>query len=451
MARDNDDNNYYFIKEEIVQKKNKKKALIIRLISLSLAGVFIGIIASITMVLLAPEIYKKVYPNQKNNVIYPDDGVNFNPTLTEKPKENTIDDIEKSDEDKVEPTIVEGNDIKDDEKDPEVDVGCQEEHFTIMDFYEEINQIVNEANKSIVNVNIMIISKDMFGNYAEKTVNTTGIVLSLDNDELYLLVSYDRVKGANTIELDIKDNLKLQAQIFDYELDINMAILKSSLINVEKYVVEDLKPVNLGESYGIQVGQPIIALGCPNGYQRSMARGLISSKGSLGKISDNQFDLFNTDIRDTREGDGVIINYDGEVVGIITRTFKESLNRDINTVIGISRIKPILIKMLNNVNRIYVGIQGSDMADNVLAEYKIGNGIYVDEVDPKSPALLAGVKSGDIIKQIDKNLVKSMSGYNRIISELNVGDEITLLIQRTSNPTEEDIMIKVKVNEKQKN
>ncbi|HHT97671.1 MAG TPA: serine protease [Clostridiales bacterium] len=447
MASEDKDKKYYFITEEVVEKKrlnNKSKKIIIIGLSL-LIGIFIGLISAVTLVLTVPGISKKLYGEDKKEIVIPEDENLINPPhIGGKPNDKEIDNDEEE-ENKS------NNNQPDCPDDNPIIVGNNTEDIDyIKEIYTEINNVIDVCNKSILKVSAIVDTKDIFDNPTERVLNTTGVIIANVNEEIYVLVSLDRVKGASSIVIEFTDFINVKAQILDYESDINLAIIKADISTLDNTYKNRIQTAKLGESNTISVGTPIIALGSPNGYPMSAAVGIISSKGSIASVCDNQFELFNTDIKNVKESDGIIINYDGDVIGIITRTFKDDLNKEINTAIGISKIKSLIIRMTNSTPRIYFGITASDMTETALNNYGITNGIYVTEVKAKSPAFISGIKNGDIIKQVGEQVVYSTNGFNRILSKYKAGDEIILLVERTASHLDDEIEISAKLVQKEK-
>ena len=125
--------------------------------------------------------------------------------------------------------------------------------------------------------------------------------------------------------------------------------------------------------------------------------GIVTSKGSVVSITDYELDLFNTNMVFNDESDGILINYNGEIVGLITRTLKKELNKELSTVLGISKIKSYINRMINKKPRIYCGIIAENLPQTVMSSYNVTSGVYVYEVKRDSPKFNSGLMSGDII------------------------------------------------------
>ena len=230
---------------------------------------------------------------------------------------------------------------------------------------------------------------------------------------------------------------------------MNLAIIAVPLASIPEVNLNLINKAELGESYTITVGTPILAVGSPNGHEGSAELGIITSKGSSVYIVDNRLDLFNTDITDNEYSDGIIVNMQGQIIGIITHTLKEGLNEEISTAIGISKIMPIIQRLVNNEDRIYFGIHGEDLPGEILEQAGIENGIYVNEVEAGSPALRAGIMSGDMIVRIGNTPITSMTTFYNTISTYSVRDSVQVLVRRQSQGSFRDVTVTVELAKKE--
>lgn len=294
----------------------------------------------------------------------------------------------------------------------------------------EMRKQANHVNQSILKVKAVKNDVNWLSENIDITKELSAFIMAENGVELLLLSCYDKVQDADRLEVTIGMNLIVEAKIFDYDSDCNLAVLAVSLEDIPESYHNSLLPVELGDSNLVYPGMPILALGNPNGYNGSMEIGFITSKGSVVYIIDNRLDLFNTDITNTENSDGIIINLSGQVIGIITHTLKEKLNTDISTAIGITKLKPIILQLLNGEDRVYFGIMGEDIPSEVLEEMKLDKGIYVTEVEVNSPAVEAGIKVGDIITMVDDSVIFSMNGFANILSDCIPKDEVQITYYR---------------------
>lgn len=429
MDKNKDNKDYEFIKEQVIQKKGKKfrKWLIPFLMTLFMAIVF-GLVAALTFCISEPTLYKLLHKDETNPFVLPsptpdpdeyDDGNN----IVDKPdnnwennqKDDDLDDNPSSENEN--PVIVESIDASIDD---------------YLSIFEDIKKLSNEVNKSILTISSIIDGKDWFGNPIEKRIYTTGVLLENDGKKLMILVSLDRVRYASSIKVELSQTITIDAVLQDYESELNLAILTVNLVDVPAKILQGLTFAKMGESYMMAVGSPVMALGSPNGYPRSTDIGIITSLGRQLSITDSEMDLFNTNMLFNNESDGIIINLKGEIIGLITRTLDKDSKTDYGTVLGISKVKSYIHRMVNQTPRVYCGVIAENLTELAKIEHDVPRGVYVYEVMTDSPAYKAGLMSGDIILNVGSRVIANMNNFYSAISEYEPGDVVALRVKRTS-------------------
>lgn len=439
---DKDKKDFEFIKEQIIEKKKSKtKKRTSQIVMTFLMAIVFGLTAAFVFAIAEPGFYKLVNKEEKEKqpVSFPTHTPEEQTSIKQKgnkAKDKSASNSGQTKQDKEEPVIV--------EKSIEADID------DYVNIYEDIKTITSEVDRSMVRVNSIIKQKDWFNKTVQRTINTTGLVIGNNGVDLLILVSFDRVQDASSIKLQLTENTTVNARLLDYESDLNLAVIAAKLNEIPQLLQKSLKIAKLGESYTLSTGSPILALGSPNGHQFSEELGTITSKGSSISVTDNRLDLFNTSINDNKNSDGVIVNMNGEIIGLITRTLKNDEDEDLNTAVGISKIKKVIELLANHTPRIYCGIESEDMTDSAKQEHKISNGIYVNEVLVNSPAYNAGIKNGDIILKVNDTQVLNSNHFYNIISAQMPGDKVSIKIKRTSGTVEKLITLKVNLVEKKR-
>lgn len=448
---ENDKNDFEFIKEQVIEKKRKKikKKLMPLAKTVSLAIVF-GLIAAVTFVIAEPRLDKLLHKDEETRTPadfptdYPDD---TDATITEA---DTITPAPENNDDKE--GTGNGGDNFSPVPNPVIvtqTIAADLNDFTSM--YGELRKVAYEVNKSLIKVVGITETEDVwFNTPVEVTDETTGLLIHNDNVDLLALVSLDRIQKADHIRVEFSPKYSVTATIQDYETELNLAVISIPVNEIPATYLENLQIAKLGESYSMIAGSPILALGCPNGHVGSMNFGIISSGNTVTYITDNQLDLFNTDIDMNKNSDGIIANTQGEVIGLITRTLKDDVSENLNTCVGITKLKPLLKDLVNKKPRIYFGIKSENMAENIRAEHGINNGIFVNEVKEDSPAYEAGIQAGDIILQINDTIILDTSDFYNKISAMKAEDEISVRIKRTSGNSEREVTTTVTLSEKEK-
>lgn len=294
----------------------------------------------------------------------------------------------------------------------------------------ELKKVANTASNGLAVVTAIENSVDWFDETYETRRSTTGIIIGENNAELLVLTNLDKINGASEIEVTFNAGFTVAAKLWSYDKDYNLAVVAVKLKEITPQQLTTIKNAELGESYSITLGAPIIALGKPNGFTGSMMIGMITSRGASYYVMDNRLDIFHTDLNINSNSDGVILNTQGQIIGIMTQTMKDDANPDVSTVMGISRLKPMIEKLANKTERIYFGITGEDIPQDVLQSFALTGGIYVTEVRSDSPAIAAGIKQGDIITQVNEFSVTSMSNFSSILNNYKPKDTVAVIVQR---------------------
>lgn len=312
-----------------------------------------------------------------------------------------------------------------------------------------IQKIAHEVQHSLVTITISVDGIDWLDNPYETESQTMGVVIGQTAEALLFLVNLDRVQSASRISLTV-DREDYEAQLLNYDRDYNIAVLRTAKEKLPESFLSGIKTAVFGESATLAVGTPILALGNPNGYIGSMDFGVVTSRQSVYYITDNSVDLFNTSTVDSENGDGVIVNFSGEIVGIITRTMKSGFDESMCTAIGITKLKRVIERLATGQKQVYFGVRGDDVPREALNEKGLSSGIYVMEVEEDSPAFKAGIKTGDIITKVDNNLVYTFSGFNSILNLREPGMAMKVTLWRTVRMKAEEIEVTVKLGERKK-
>lgn len=459
MSNDNnkkDDKEYSFIQEQIASKKKFKVRRMFYSVTwtIVLASIF-GVVAGVVFCISEPAVSRILGKSQEKKTVEfptstPQDAA-ANPNTASKPAGNNTD--KNSNTDKVSTEDNKGEQSPEDiDTKPDtvvIERYVQADIKDLNNIYMELRSVANEVEKSILKVTSISSGVDvLLKNEYEADEVSSGLVVANNGADLLVLVSYDRVKDAKNIQVSLTDSLSVKAKLQDYDSDLNLAVIAISLKDIPEMVLNSIKTANLGESYPLIVGTQIIALGSPNGYVDSMEFGVISSKGYNKYITDNKIELFNTDIKENDNSDGIIVNLKGEVIGIITQKLKDEYNENVNTVIGITQVKEIIASMVNNRERSYFGIKGVDMTGAALEQAGIENGICITEVETDSPALEAGLQNGDIILSVNDTEILSVKTFYNLIAASAPKTEMKVTIRRNVKNSSQEKELEVILGKK---
>ncbi len=242
-----------------------------------------------------------------------------------------------------------------------------------------------------------------------------------------ILTNSHVVRGADEVKVRLHDGREFIAKDVKMDPRTDVAILKID--------APDLKPIRLGDSRAVEVGDWVLAIGSPFGLDMSVTAGIISAKGRNNRIIERA-DFLQTDaaINPGNSG-GPLISMRGEVIGINTAIATESGGYD-----GIGFAIPTHIagwvseQLISSgeVRRGYIGtqIQAVDAKTARQFNVKVNDGAMVHSVLPGSPADKAGLEPGDVILSLNSQKIDTPSALQGVVEQLSIGKSYPLEIIR---------------------
>lgn len=273
----------------------------------------------------------------------------------------------------------------------------------------------------------------------------TGIVMT---DDGYIVtnahVVYDDEHNAGeAVEVYVlfSDQTEHDAKIIAYDTETDIAVLKIDETG--------LTPATFGSSDDLRVGELVIAVGNPLGFDLfgSVTSGIVSALNRQISINEKHLTLIQTDaaINEGNSG-GPLLNSCGQVIGInsakISASYGSASVEGLGFAIPINEAKTIVDELIYNgyvTGRPQIGISGVDLSESNSNYLGIPMGVYVRAVSKGSAAELAGIRAGDVIIGIEDEAIKTMDELNTIKNNYKAGDTITLKIYRSG----EDIDVRL--------
>jgi serine protease Do len=145
---------------------------------------------------------------------------------------------------------------------------------------------------------------------------------------------------------------------------------------------------------------------------------------------DKNYDVFTTDIIASENGSGFLINTNGELVGMVIQSFSGSQDINTLTAVSVSEISGIVKRFIQGKDLPYVGLYVSTITKEISAAHKLPVGVFIKEVKTDSPAMFAGLQSGDIITHINGEDIYSTTTYSTKVQMLLPGTTCEFTIRR---------------------
>ena len=225
------------------------------------------------------------------------------------------------------------------------------------------------------------------------------------------------------------DDTIVNAVLKKYDVTTNLAVISINLSDISENTKAKIVKATLGNSIRLEAGTPVLAIGRADGSEDSMKVGTLTSTHNKQSVVDAEYTILVTDMMKNAGADGILINLNGEVIGIMQEQHLSSNMENVLTAYGISDIKSLLEHLSNNQDIAYLGIKGVSVTNEALKS-GVPSGVYVTEVQIDSPAMKGGIQSGDVIQAINGQKVLSMSELSDVLSRLSNRQNITLEVRR---------------------
>jgi serine protease Do len=252
----------------------------------------------------------------------------------------------------------------------------------------------------------------------------SGFVVSPDG---YILTNAHVVEAADEILVRLTDKREFKARVIGADKRTDVALIKID--------ARGLPVVTLGDPNALKVGEWVVAIGSPFGFDNSVTAGIVSAKGrSLPQ--ENYVPFIQTDVAvNPGNSGGPLFNMKGEVIGINSQIYSRS-----GGFMGISFAIPIdvameiqnQLKANGKVSRGRIGVVIQDVSKELAESFGLSKaqGAAVNSVEKGGPADKAGIEQGDVILKFDGKAVSSSADLPRIVGSTRPGTKIPLQVWR---------------------
>ena len=314
-----------------------------------------------------------------------------------------------------------------------------------LDVIEEENvRIYKQASPAVANIVTRAVQYDFFFNAVPVEGAGSGFVIDTDG---HILTNYHVVHGAETIEVILGDQSHYKAKYIGADTRNDIA-----LIQIDPHG-HKLTPLRLGDSRNLLVGQRVLAIGNPFGFQSTLTTGVVSSLGRTVQTGENTFidEAIQTDasINQGNSG-GPLLDSHGEVIGINSAFYAPTgTPSGIGFAIPINTARRVAEDLITKgrVRRATLGAEGRAIWPGLaqVLGLSVQQGILIERVEPGGPAAQAGLRGGDrvvlaglqqlriggdIVVAIDGKPVTSQTDLNLLLNREGPGDTVTLTVVR---------------------
>jgi len=282
--------------------------------------------------------------------------------------------------------------------------------------------VLNEP--SVVAINTEELVQDFYGRVGTQPFAGSGVIISADG---YIVTNDHVVGNAQTIQVTLATGESLDAELIGTDPSNDIAVIKID--------GKDLPAIEVASSSDTRVGSTVVAIGNPLGVlEGTVTAGVLSATNRNVQSQDGvMYGLLQTDaaINQGNSG-GALLNDQGQLIGINSSKAGGMNVEGIAFAIPTDTVMPLVEQLISKgeVQAPQLGIMAFDVTFNMQMSYDLPAGVYVQAVEPGSPADQAGVQAQDVITGIDGQSITRMRELQSLKNRLSTGDTMDLTIYR---------------------
>lgn len=382
---------YSFLQEVIkdeVGGTGKRKKRILRKIGV---GIFIGLVACFTFSVFKPWVESRISGNPDEVTI---------PRDTKQTAENEADRSGKD-----------GNGQKKDNYSKSV---------------KSLSDVAKKGKRSVVS--LLVLTGATIGNkeFVSESQSVSGVLIADNGQELLILGPTMEVGETQQIQATFCDGKKYQVTEKKSDANLELTIYAVKESQLEEKTAKSIRLAALGSSYEVKKGDTTVLLGMLFGQGDAVGYGVLRSSTEKAERADGTYHILGAELAGFTGGSGIMFNRQEEVIGIICDAAGEDAKEELMHAYAISDIKDVMQFLANGESVPYIGIHATDVSENIAEDRRIPRGIYVDKVEADSPAMRAGIQSGDVLTAIGGTVIENFEQYHELLMEEKEGTHLLI-------------------------
>jgi len=293
----------------------------------------------------------------------------------------------------------------------------QDEQQALDAYSNTVIRVAERVGSSVVHIKVEKAQRSRRGAQRDVPGSGSGFVIS---NEGFIVTNSHVVSDTKRVIVDLQDGRSLPADVIGNDPSTDVAVIRA--------YGDSLTPVSLGESEQLRVGQLVVAIGNPYGFECTVTAGVVSALGrtlrsSTGRLIDN---VIQTDAAlNPGNSGGPLVNSLGEVIGINTAIIMGA--QGLCFAVGASTAHYVITKLMTEgrVKRGYLGMAGMvfTLPLRIINHGKLNQktAIRVQSVEAHSPAAKAGIRTGDVIIGFEGQAVRTVDDLHRYLNETTIG------------------------------
>ena len=422
-----------FVRERIVNRQNGKRWLK-KILVVGICGVIFGLTAGIALAAVFPKAsgwFADEEMTTQSPVVIPQDRPSTSESessteqttqeVTESPTEETTE--EELREEKLRKFIL-----------AEIRKN-KEEWLSNPEFIEELYGLMAELGRNYRKALVAVESRESVPDWFDNPVMTEGVACAgiiwneAEDGTLHILASGMETVADAHIQVVFADGSRRDVQTCQRDSVTGLAMLKVAAEQVDTALREEIAVMPLGNSYGVDQGDPLLIMGNIHGYVGAVVPTVATYTDCMIYETDSVYRRIDLDAVTAENANGFVLSLDGKIMGVITpKTAGLSTG-----MLAISDLKGVLQLLANGQAVPCFGVIGQTVTGEIGEEHGLPTGVYVTEVQSGTPAYHAGIKAGDVIVKVDDVPVGSIVALRGRVEKLEAGVEAEVVVMRAGN------------------
>ena len=289
-----------------------------------------------------------------------------------------------------------------------------------------LSDVAKKGKRSVVS--LLVLTGATVGNkdFVSESQSVSGVLIADNGQELLILGPTMEVGEAQQIQATFCDGKKYRVTEKKSDANLELTIYAVKESQLEEKTAKSIRLAALGSSYEVKKGDTTVLLGMLFGQGDAVGYGVLRSSTEKAERADGTYHILGAELAGFTGGSGIMFNRQEEVIGIICDAAGEDAKEELMHAYAISDIKDVMQFLANGESVPYIGIHATDVSENIAEDRRIPRGIYVDKVEADSPAMRAGIQSGDVLTAIGGTDIENFEQYHELLMEEKEGTHLLI-------------------------
>lgn len=289
-----------------------------------------------------------------------------------------------------------------------------------------LSDVAKKGKRSVVS--LLVLTGATVGNkeFVSESQSVSGVLIADNGQELLILGPTMEVGETQQIQATFCDGKKYRVTEKKSDANLELTIYAVKESQLEEKTAKSIRLAALGSSYEVKKGDTTVLLGMLFGQGDAVGYGVLRSSTEKAEWADGTYHILGAELAGFTGGSGIMFNRQEEVIGIICDAAGEDAKEELMHAYAISDIKDVMQFLANGESVPYIGIHATDVSENIAEDRRIPRGIYVDKVEADSPAMRAGIQSGDVLTAIGGTDIENFEQYHELLMEEKEGTHLLI-------------------------